>query len=78
MSKKTGSYILIAVLLLTILTACGGKTPKEPVETDLYHALITGNPEPDALGTVAFLGYYESADAMKAELPEALKNLPLE
>ena len=45
MCKKTGSYILIAVLLLTILTACGGKTPTEPVETDLYHALITGNTE---------------------------------
>ena len=77
MCKKTGSYILIAVLLLTILTACGGKTPKGPVETNLYHALITGNTEPDALRTVVFLGYYESADAMKAELPEALKNLPL-
>ena len=29
------------------------------------------------MGTVVYLGYYESADAMKAELPEALKDLPL-
>lgn len=31
--KKTISLILAAVMLLTMLTACGGKAPAEPAET---------------------------------------------
>ena len=34
--KKTISLILAAVMLLTMLTACGGKAPAEPAETALY------------------------------------------
>ena len=69
--KKTISLLLAAVLLLTALTACGGKAPAEPAETTLYGTLTKGEAPADALGTVVYLGYYESADAMKADLPVA-------
>lgn len=75
--KKTISLILAAVMLLTMLTACGGKAPVEPAETALYGKVTIENAPANAMGTVVYLGYYESADAMKAELPEALKDLPL-
>ena len=75
--KKTISLLLAAVLLLTALTACGGKAPAEPAETTLYGAVTKENASANALGTVVYLGYYESADAMKAELPEVLKDLPV-
>ena len=75
--KKTISFILAAVVLLTMLTACGGKAPAEPAETALYGKVTMENAPANALGAVVYLGYYESADAMKAELPETLKDLPL-
>ena len=75
--KKTISLILAATLLLTALTACGSKAPAEPAETTLYGAVAKENAPTDALGTVVYLGYYESADAMRAELPEALSDLPI-
>ena len=75
--KKTISLILAAVVLLTMLAACGSKAPIEPAETALYGKVTMENAPANALGTVVYLGYYESADAMKAELPEALKDLPL-
>lgn len=75
--KKTISFILAAVVLLTMLTACGGKAPAEPAETALYGKVTMENAPANALGAVVYLGYYESADAMKAELPEVLKDLPL-
>lgn len=71
--KKTISLILAAVVLLTMLAACGGKAPVEPAETALYGKVTMENAPANALGTVVYLGYYESADAMKAELPEALE-----
>ena len=71
--KKTISFILAAVVLLTMLTACGGKAPAEPAETALYGKVTMENAPANALGAVVYLGYYESADAMKA----ALKDLPL-
>lgn len=74
--KKTISFILAAVVLLTMLAACGSKAV-EPAETALYGKVTMGNAPANALGAVVYLGYYESADAMKAELPEALKDLPL-
>ena len=75
--KKTISLILAAVVLLTMLAACGSKAPVEPAETALYGKVTMENAPANAMGTVVYLGYYESADAMKAELPEALKALPL-
>ena len=60
-----------------MLTACGGKAPAEPAETALYGKVTMENAPANALGAVVYLGYYESADAMKAELPETLKDLPL-
>ena len=75
--KKTISLILAAVVLLTMLAACGSKAPVEPAETALYGKVTMENAPASAMGTVVYLGYYESADAMKAELPEALKDLPL-
>ena len=65
--KKTISLILAAVMLLTMLTACGGKAPAEPAETALYGKVTMENAPANALGAVVYLGYYESADAMKAE-----------
>lgn len=56
-------------MLLTMLTACGGKAPAEPAETALYGKVTMENAPANALGAVVYLGYYESADAMKAELP---------
>ena len=73
--KKTISLILAAVMLLTMLTACGGKAPAEPAETALYGKVTMENAPANALGAVVYLGYYESADAMKAELPETLKEM---
>ena len=75
--KKTISFILAAVVLLTMLAACGSKAPVEPAETALYGKVTMENAPANAMGTVVYLGYYESADAMKAELPEVLKDLPL-
>ena len=72
--KKTISFILAAVVLLTMLAACGSKAPVEPAETALYGKVTMENAPANAMG---YLGYYESADAMKAELPEVLKDLPL-
>ena len=67
--KKTISLILAAVVLLTMLAACGGKAPAEPAETALYGKVTMENAPANALGAVVYLGYYE--------LPEALKDLPL-
>ena len=41
--KKTISFILAAVMLLTMLTACGGKAPVEPAETALYGKVTIEN-----------------------------------
>ena len=66
--KKTISLILAAVVLLTMLAACGSKAPVEPAETALYGKVTMENAPANAMGTVVYLGYYESADAMKAEM----------
>ena len=73
--KKTISLILAAVVLLTMLAACGGKAPAEPAETALYGKVTMENAPANALGAVVYLGYYESADesgaAGSAERPAA-------
>ena len=75
-SLKTGRALATAAALL-LLAACGSKAPVEPAETALYGKVTMENAPASAMGTVVYLGYYESADAMKAELPEVLKDLPL-
>ena len=58
-----------AVFAVTLLISLGGIL--------LYGKVTMENAPANALGAVVYLGYYESADAMKAELPEVLKDLPL-
>lgn len=41
--KKTISFILAAVVLLTMLAACGSKAPVEPAETALYGKVTMEN-----------------------------------
>ena len=47
--KKTISFILAAVVLLTMLTACGGKAPAEPAETALYGKVTMENANLNAI-----------------------------
>ena len=75
--KKRISLLLAGILLLTVLTACSSKAPEEPDETILYSTLTKGEAPANALGTIVYLGYYESADATNAELPDELKELPV-
>ena len=76
-SRRDFLKVTGAVGAAGLLAACGGKAPVEPAETALYGKVTIENAPANALGTVVYLGYYESADAMKAELPEVLKDLPL-
>ena len=75
--KRIISIVLAAVMLLTLLAACGEKPPVEPAETELYGKVTLEGAVETALGAVVSLGYYENTDDMKAELPEALKDLPI-